>query len=257
MFKLYETKKRNLFTLVAGLALCLFAMGWGGSPAEGNWLQKGTDLLKGLGGGGTQNALTSLEIGEGLKEALKVGTETVVGQLGQVDGFNADPSIRIPLPKSLETVNSVLRKVGMSSMLDDLETRLNRAAEEATPKAKEIFWQAIQDMTLEDVKAIYNGPEDSATRYFQGKMSPALAREMKPVVEKSLAEVGAVKAYDNVMGSYRAMPFVPDAKANLSEHVINKGMDGIFYYLAKEEAAIRQNPAKRTTEILKKVFGSQ
>ena len=256
MCKSYVRKGKNRFAHLAGAFLCLLLMLWGGSGAEGNWLQKGTDLLKGL-GGNTPNALTNLEIGEGLKEALKVGTERVVGQLGQVDGFNADPSIHIPLPKSLETVNSVLRKVGMSSMLDDLETRLNRAAEEATPKAKEIFWQAIQEMTMDDVKAIYNGPEDSATRYFQSKMSPALAQEMKPVVEKSLAEVGAVKAYDNVMGQYRAMPFVPDAKANLTEHVIDKGMDGIFYYLAKEEAAIRQNPAKRTTELLKKVFGAQ
>ncbi|WP_200889333.1 DUF4197 family protein [Geoalkalibacter ferrihydriticus] len=32
-------------------------------------------------------------------------------------------------------------------------------------------------------------------------------------------------------------------------------MDGIFYYLAEEEAAIRRNPAKRTTELLRQVFG--
>lgn len=257
MFETHERKGKNRLAQLAGAVFCLLVIGGDGSGAEGNWLQKGSDLLKGLGGGSTQSALTTPEIGDGLKEALKVGTETVVGQLGQVDGFNADPSIHIPLPESLETVNSVLRKVGMSSMLDDLETRLNRAAEEATPKAKEIFWQAIQEMTMDDVKAIYNGPEDSATRYFQSKMSPALALEMKPVVDKSLAEVGAVKAYDNVMGSYRSMPFVPDAKADLSEYVVDKGMDGIFYYLAKEEAAIRQNPAKRTTELLKKVFGAQ
>jgi len=34
-------------------------------------------------------------------------------------------------------------------------------------------------------------------------------------------------------------------------------MNGIFHYLAQEEAAIRQNPAKRTTELLKTVFGSK
>jgi len=32
-------------------------------------------------------------------------------------------------------------------------------------------------------------------------------------------------------------------------------MDGIFHYIAIEEAAIRQNPAKRTTDLLKSVFG--
>lgn len=60
--------------------------------------------------------------------------------------------------------------------------------------------------------------------------------------------------YDNMMKEYKAIPFVPDVKSNLVDHVIEKGMDGIFYYMAKEEAAIRQNPARRTTELLKKVF---
>jgi hypothetical protein len=142
----------------------------------------------------------------------------------------------------------------MSAMLDDLEVRLNRAAEVATPKARDLFLQAIADMTLEDAKAIYSGPDDAATRYFQGKMSPPLAEEMSPIVQASLAQVGAVKAYDDVMGRYQALPFVPDAKADLSTYVVEKGMDGIFFYLAQQEAAIRQDPAKRTTELLRKVF---
>jgi hypothetical protein len=111
-------------------------------------------------------------------------------------------------------------------------------------------------MSFEDVMNIYNGPDDAATRYFQEKMTPALAGEMKPIVEESLAEVGAVQSYDNVMGQYRAIPFVPDVKADLTTYVIEKGMDGIFHYLAVEEAAIRQNPVKRTTELLQRVFGA-
>jgi len=31
-------------------------------------------------------------------------------------------------------------------------------------------------------------------------------------------------------------------------------LNGVFHYMAEEEAAIRKNPVKRTTEILKKVF---
>jgi hypothetical protein len=88
-------------------------------------------------------------------------------------------------------------------------------------------------------------------------MSKPLAAEMTPVVNQSLAEVGAVKSYDAVMGQYKQIPFVPDAKANLTGYVVEKGMDGIFLYLGKEEAAIRDNPAKRSTELLKKVFGSK
>ena len=160
------------------------------------------------------------------------------------------------LQKQLETAKSVLDRVGMSGQLDDLELRLNRAAEVATPKAKELFFQAITEMTFDDVKAIYNGPKDAATQYFRRKMSPSLAKEMKPVVESSLEQVAAIQTYDSIMDKYRSIPFVPDIKANLTDYVIEKGMDGIFYYVAEEEAAIRTNPAKRTTELLKRVFGN-
>ncbi|MDP2105001.1 MAG: DUF4197 domain-containing protein, partial [Desulfobulbaceae bacterium] len=142
-------------------------------------------------------------------------------------------------------------------MLDDLEVKLNRAAETATPQAKQLFWQAIEAMTLDDVMSIYNGPADAATRYFQGKMSKPLAEEMRPVVSESLDQVGAIQSYDAAIGQYRNLPLVPDVKTDLTGYVVEKGMEGIFYYLAKEEAAIRQNPAKRTTELLQQVFGSR
>jgi len=225
--------------------------------AQSGWWQKGTELLNNPGVDKTGEVLTSEEIGAGLKDALRVGSDNVVSQLGNLDGFNLDPAIHIPLPEQFTTVKSVLVKVGMTSVLDDLELKLNRAAEVATPKAKELFGQAISEMTFEDVMDIYNGPDEAATGYFQEKMSPSLATEMEPIVEQSLAEVGAVQAYENAMGEYRSIPFVPDVKADLTTYVVEKGMDGIFYYMAKEEAAIRQNPAKRTTDLLQKVFGAK
>jgi len=142
-------------------------------------------------------------------------------------------------------------------MMDDLELKLNRAAEEATIPAKRLFWDSIEAMTLDDVMGIYNGPDDAATRYFQGKMSDPLAAEMQPVVERTLNQVGAIQAYDAVMGQYDTLPFVPDVKADLNSYVIDKGMEGIFHYLAQEEAAIRQDPVKRTTDILQTVFGAK
>lgn len=201
-------------------------------------------------------SLSNDEVGNGLKEALRVGTETVVGQLGQPGGFNLDPEIHIPLPGELKRVKDMLGKIGMDSVLVDLENELNEAAEIATPKAKNLFMQAINEMTLDDVMAIYNGPDDAATQYFRGKMSEPLAVEMTPVVNESLADVGAVTTYDNAMESYNALPFVPEIDVDLSEYVVEKGLDGIFFYLAKEEAAIRSDPVKRTTDLLKTVFGN-
>lgn len=234
------------------LALILISI-IGGTPSAG-LLDK---LKEQLGGDEEKKQLLSTdEVGSGLKEALRVGTQTVVASLGKDNGFNLDPQIHIPLPNQLSQVKNILGEVGMNSMWTDLELQLNRAAEIATPKALKLFLQAIDDMTMDDVMAIYNGPDDSATQYFKSKMSAPLALEMKPVIDDSLADVGAVKTYDDVMKRYNSVPFAPKVEADLSDYVVQKGMDGIFFYLAKEEAEIRQNPAKRTTDLLKRVFGN-
>ncbi|GAV19238.1 hypothetical protein MMIC_P0167 [Mariprofundus micogutta] len=199
-------------------------------------------------------ALSNSDMVAGLKDALRVGSERVVGQLSKTDGFNKDPKIHIPLPQNLQRVKSALAAVGMGYMMDDLELKLNRAAETATPKAKRIFGDAIKAMTINDAKNILRGPDDAATRYFKGKMSKPLSDEMKPVVQQALSQAGAVQSYDAVMGQYQSLPFVPDVKANLTQHVLDLGLKGVFHYMAAEEAAIRKNPARRTTEILQKVF---
>jgi hypothetical protein len=248
---------KHRLIMITGMFFILVSLIFGAAEAGNNWLEKGTDLLKTYGESSEKSGLTVEEIGDGLKDALRVGSEKVVARLGRTDGFNTDSAVHIPLPKQLDNVKSVLDKVGMSGLLKDLELKLNRAAEVATPKAKKLFLQAITEMSFEDVKKIYKGPEDAATQYFRSKMSPSLAKEMEPVVNKSLSEVGAVRAYDSVMEEYRSVPFVPDVKADLTDHVVEKGMDGIFHYMAKEEAAIRQNPAKRTTDLLKRVFGAE
>jgi len=255
--KKYQNKINPSFLFAVVIVAVAVTFLPGISTARSSWWQKGTDLLKNLKSGEQGGALTTTEIAGGLKDALRVGTGNVVGQLGQLNGFNRDAAIHIPLPEKLKTVKSVLAKVGKADLLNDLELKLNRAAETATPKAKKLFWQAISEMSFEDVKAIYKGPDDAATSYFRKKMSPALAEEMRPVIDESMSKAGAVQSYDRVMGKYKSIPFVPDVKANLTDYVIEKGMDGIFYYLAREEAAIRKNPAKRTTDLLKRVFGSQ
>ena len=249
---------------VAALTLALLVLACA-ATAQDDWLKRGRDILGGApeqGGAppapeSEQASLSEGEMSGGLKDALRVGTERVVDQLGRPGGFANDSAIRIPLPGSLENVRLALAGVGMAGMLDDLELKLNEAAEVATLKARDLFVDAITAMTLDDAQRILTGPGDSATRYFQGKMSAPLATEMTPVVKASLSEVGAVQQYDSVMDQYRAIPFAPGANADLTAYVVEKGMDGIFHYLAIQEAEIRRNPAARSTALLQKVFGSR
>ena len=254
-------KSCKKITGVVILTLIFFSTTLIRKNAEAKWWDKGVDALKTMSSktngssGTTQPGMD--EIAKAFKEALIIGSKNVVNKLGKVDGFNGDSAIHIPLPEKLNTVKTMLSKFGMSQMTDDLELKLNRAAEAATPKAKKLFLQSIKDMSFEDVKNIYNGPKDSATKYFQKTMTPSLSKEMIPIVQKSLSEVGAVQSYDTVMGKYKTLPFVPDIKADLTDYVVQKGMDGIFHYIAKEEAAIRENPVRQTTALLKKVFSSK
>lgn len=200
--------------------------------------------------------LTDTEIAGGLKEALRVGTARVVAQVGRPDGYNADPAIHIPLPDDLRRVHDVLDRIGLAGMTRDLELKLNRAAERAAPEARDVFWRTITEMTLQDVRGIWQGPDDSATRYFRGKMTPRLTERFTPIVLDSMNEVGAIRSYDRMMSRYEAVPFVPDVKADLTSYTVRKGLDGVFHYVAQEEAAIRHDPAKRTTELLRRVFGA-
>lgn len=238
-----------LFSLFVALAACSQE---GRGATQEDLLKLGKELLGGAGG-----QLSGAEIAEGLREALKVGSERVVAQVGRLDGFNADPAIHIPLPGKLKTVQKTLKSVGFSQLADDLETRLNRAAEAAAPEAKALFFQAIGQLTLDDAKRIYDGPDDAATRYFQSKMTSPLTQRMQPIIDRSLSQVGALRAYDAMMAQYKAIPFVPDVKADLTGYVVEGALDGIFHYVAQEEAAIRTDPAARTTALLKKVFGTE
>ncbi|MGE4561150.1 MAG: DUF4197 domain-containing protein [Desulfobulbus sp.] len=200
------------------------------------------------------SSLSNSDITSGLKEALETGATTVVNQLGKKNGFNSDSAIHIPLPGNLSKAKILLDKAGLGSYAEEVELKMNRAAEAATPKAKELFVKAITEMSFDDAKGILNGEDDAATQYFKKKMSPELTETFTPVVEDTLEEVGAVQAYDQMVGKYKDLPFAPDLKGNLTEYTVEKALDGIFYYLAKEEKAIRENPAKQTTALLKKLF---
>ncbi len=238
-----------IFSIIISLSLF--------GEAHCGWLDKGKELLRGVSSHAIKKSdeLSVSEIAGGLKDALRVGTENVVKRLGTTNGFLKNRAVHIPLPEKLQKIKNTLNRIGMGSTLNNLETKLNRAAEIATPKAKKLFFNAISSMTIDDVKRIYKGPEDAATQYFKKKMTLPLKKEMKPVIDESLNQVEAVRVYNSILNKYNSLPFVTHVNGDIVDYTLNKTLDGIFYYLAKEEASIRKNPIKRTTALLKKVFG--
>lgn len=219
--------------------------------AQAKLLEQGKSLLGGAGG-----KLSANEISGGLKEALKVGSKNVVGRLGKADGYNADPAIRIPLPGPLQKIEGALKALGAAGLLGDLQTKMNRAAEQAAPKALDIFVDAIGKMTIADAQGILSGPQDAATQYFRKTTSDGLTGAFKPIVDSSLSGVGAVSAFKSVQDKAAGIPMAGKSVANfnLTDFTVGKALDGVFHYKGKEEAAIRTNPAARTTDLLKKVF---
>lgn len=227
-------------------------------------LEQGSSLLDRFSGkaddassdnGENTGDVSETDITAAFREALQLGSTAVIAQLGQENGYLDDEVAHIVLPKSLRKVKKTLGKFGLDGVMDDLEVSLNRAAETATPLAKDLFVQAVDDMSFQDVVEIYQGDDDAATQYFRGQMSDPLKTAMRPLVESSLSEVGAIQLYDQAIEQYEDLPLVPKVKGDLTEHVLDASLDGIFHYLALQEQAIRQDPLKQTTSLLKKVFG--
>lgn len=200
--------------------------------------------------------LSNADAQAGLRAALKQGTETAVTHLSRTDGYWGDPQVRIPLPKTLARTQKLLKPLGQSGLLDDLHLRMNRAAESAAPVAKTLFIDAIQTLTINDAMGIIRGGNTAGTLYLQKKTTPALTAAFTPPMENAMQASGAVDYFDraikrNNLKSY----FRTDAKGYLGQYATGLALQGLFIFVGREETAIRRDPAKRTAQILKTVFG--
>jgi hypothetical protein len=202
--------------------------------------------------------LSQDQIGKGLKEALDKGIQEQVSQLAKPDGFFKNEMVKIMLPEELQKVDKTLRSMGMGSVADQGLQLLNRAAEDAVKEATPIFVQAIKELTFNDAKNILLGGQSSATTYLKEKTSKQLAGKFAPVIEESLAQVGATKVWEGIFTKYNSLPLVSPVDPNLTNYVTEKTMDGVFTMIAVEENKIRGNEDNsRSTTLLKDVFGKQ
>lgn len=209
-----------------------------------------TDLLKQV----NSNPTTS-EISMGLKEALEKGTGISAERLSLENGYLGNLDVKILFPEEAKNVENTLRSIGLGSMVDQVITSLNRAAEDAAIAAKPIFTDAIKQMSFQDVQNILLGEQNAATMYFKGSTTSSLTQKFSPIIDTSLKKVDATKYWTDAMTQYNRIPLVKKVDTDLTAYVTQKAIDGLFFEIAKEELKIRENINARTSPLLKKVFG--
>ena len=245
----------NMRNYVLWIALLVFVI----TPVQAGWLDQLKDAVLGdeVVTESAVSELASDEIVSGLREALEKGVHIAVDLLSQMDGYFGNPKVRIPLPDHLQQVSDGLRMVGQGQYADEFELTMNRAAEAAAPEAKAIFMDAIRDMSIEDARKILDGADDAATQYFRKVGETRLRERMQPVVEQATAGAGVTNAYNGLVKNLEFLGNVVDTQSlDLNNYVTGKALDGLFLLIAEEEKRIRENPVERTTDLLKKVFGS-
>ena len=240
-------------TVIAGLASLLFL-------AQCDILESvASDVLSTEGTTGAPS-LTNDEVIAGLKEALTIGIKNGAASASAVDGFFKNPKIFIPWPEDAIRLKEWGVKNGFDGKVTEIETTFNRAAEEASKKATPIFVDAITSMSISDGFDILRGSDSAATMYLQRTTSSALMYAFRPVVHDAVETVKLTQYWEPVAGAYNKVAkfsqSMNEVNTDLDGYVTQKGMDGLFYLIKGEEKKIRDNPAARVTDLLKKVFGS-
>lgn len=235
------------------LILSIFAIAVSTQAQSGGLLKKAGGLLNKNSGG-----LSNDDIIAGLKEALSVGAQNSASKLSSVDGFFRDAAIKVLMPEEAKRVESTLRSAGMGELVDNAILSMNRAAEEASKSAAPIFVNAIKQMNVQDGLSILKGHDSAATSYLKQKTLPELTNAFRPVIESALEKTNATKYWTDVFNTYNKLPTtLRKVNTDLSAFVTERALSGLFYQVALEEKKIRDNPAARVSDILKKVFGNQ
>ncbi|MCH8486471.1 MAG: DUF4197 domain-containing protein [Candidatus Cyclonatronum sp.] len=207
----------------------------------------------GIGGG--ELPLSEAEVVSGLKDALEVGAARAAGTASAQGGYLDNQLLFIAFPQEARRVENTLRDLGFGGLVDDFVTTLNRSAEEAARSAAPVFRQAVQQMTIQDGFEILRGPDNAATEYFRRTTTAELHNLFRPVIAQALDNTLATRYWNDIVQQYNRIPFVQPVITDLTAYTTQRATDGLFLLLEQEEKAIRQDPVKRTTDILRRVFG--
>src|SRR5207253_4438560 len=192
-----------------------------------------------------------------MRGALKGGSWDAVASTARQFGFLKNAASKILRPETQRTAAKGMRLLGMGSQLDELEVGMNRAAEQATPLAKQVFLNALLKMNIDDARNILTGGDNAATEYFRRQSLGELTTAFKPIVHQAMQRVGVINQYNQLMQNSVAASLLPGQGLDLDNYVVGKTLDGLFYVLGQEEKQIRKDPAARSTALLREVFGTR
>jgi len=249
--KMYQNKIMKFFLTIF---ICLSATASGQSWKELEDIsKKAKSELKKV--KKTKIYFTQKEAAQALKDALNIGIEKGVSILSVKNGYYKNKKVKIPFPPEVKTISKKLRKLGMGKEVDKVIKSINRAAEDASNSALPIFVSAIKKMSIKDAIGIVKGDRTAGTDYLQEKSTSDLEDAFNPIIKSSLKKVDATKHWKNVITTYNKIPMVKKMNPNLDLYVTQRAIQGLFSIVKEEEIKIRENPKKRITGLLKKVFG--
>lgn len=262
--------RHGLSALVLVFVLGAGSTGSAGASQFKDLLKQVRQSTRGPAPGRPGSNLPNGEIASGLKEALAKGTTNAINRLGRDGGFWNNSKVRIPLPGKLEQAGKLARQLGQGAKVDAFELSLNRAAEKAVPQVADIFGDAIRRMTLDDARGILTGGDHAATDFFRRVAGAALTARIRPIVARATESVGVTRKYKaftsgseggalgGLLGSLGggSRDRAAGGPLDLDDYVTAKTLDGLFATIAEQEQSIRHNPAARSTELLKRVFGA-
>ena len=220
-------------------------------------VQQATTAVSTAVGGTTAPALSNEEVIKGLREALSIGTNNSTGVASKLDGYYKNPRLYIPWPEEAKDMKEKLMKLGMKKKIEEFETSLNRAAEEAAKKVGTVFLDAITKMSVSDGFAILKGADTAATNFLRKTSYTPLYDQFIPIVKEAIAKVKVTSYWNPLVTKYNKLPGVKKQNPNLDDYVTKKAANGLFVLIADEEAKIRKDRMAQVTDLLKKVFGAK
>lgn len=200
------------------------------------------------------SSLSGNDVANGLKEALRVSSDTSVSQLNRTNGYYGDLAVKIMLPGDVQQAANIPGlSVVLQPLAETLIKKMNQAAETAAKDATPILLNAITSITFTDAMDILKGENNAATQYLRSKTFTGLKSAFQPHIEDALELVGAQQAWSSITTPIQN--FGLPVETDLAAFTTEKALDGLFYKVAIEEGKIRTDVNHQVTDLLRKVFG--